>query len=466
MSLNKKNKGDRIAASEWNQVVDLVNKKQPFPNLEDRRNTSKTRYISVLATLDIPAYSVFGVANGGVDYIPFGSPLGLFTNDSLAIKSGAYGHARPINDYETTRLTRANSIGIGHPCGVKPNTFVIEANRYGFVCVSEIDDYLVEVVRVAEPCAIIGSVESKISRYDPRNKKPGSGYVKLLHRVSTRLSAAIDPHTQDKPWLFQVFNLGRQPIEDGLVICENVLGVGLVARRIADEESSSSGSSLSSFSTSEPGDECPDFEIIVAGQPFMSESTTRLNIPLNRIFRDQAGCLARMEYGTFYVNLCDIECGSDIPPGSDSETSGSESTVCSKVENNPTPENVYIQFDGIVDNGVGCCGAGNVTNWNNTEFTLPWLGLSEAGACQWQISALSVPCPGNEFQFTLEVYGSGSDGYVHLVLQGDNETTHFIVGPITLPINLNALELAFQSQENECADFSGATATIYIESTP
>jgi hypothetical protein len=216
----------------------------------------------------VPIHSILGVFEGAGSGIPCktyagkvgflgsgGSPLGLFTNDKIAIAAGAKLLLRPINDYDPILVAVTGELpGVGEPCGPELDTFGVTALSSGFVCLSEpINgvagsgaeyDY-VWVMKTATPPIIMGEVQIP----PPGNDSSGSGDVgngsyeiglssgtmKVLYRGSgesdDELRYATSPITGETPWVIVFWakgGSGEIPGSGEIITVGSTLGIGMM----------------------------------------------------------------------------------------------------------------------------------------------------------------------------------------------------------------------------------------------
>jgi len=315
--LQPKEKGDRIKHSEWNALIKGPRTEHSMRDgVADGNSTgsadkhvSTPRTVWAYATEEIPPYSVFGVTGlppesppdaygdyseptrvliGKIGTTSIGSHLTLFTNGPITFKAG-WNYATPISMWDTYTLNFEGDIPpIGHPIGVKPDTYTVEVGRFGFACVGVgPDEDTIKVLRVPEPAKVFGKVTEAIS--PGSTPTLGEGKIKVFVRGASDLTtlAVVDPDTGETPWELTVYNARPRTYAVGTFVeCTNTLGVGLLADYGAVDNSDSSGSGSGSCALSTIDD------VDVLSLPIKSADDVTWQIAIT-----EDGCVVRVPYG-------------------------------------------------------------------------------------------------------------------------------------------------------------------------
>lgn len=167
MEIKKKKVGDRIRVGEYNEIVDRLNSSSsaqppspgyhgPMVSALSANFQSKNRFpIIAKSSVEIPPYSVFGIAEGQefnippkVDVKKFSESDGkllIFTNDSVEMQADKEYLIRAIGVWDITLVQLENddeetvpSVGFG--CGPLEDAFTVSAKGFGLVCLTEPND--------------------------------------------------------------------------------------------------------------------------------------------------------------------------------------------------------------------------------------------------------------------------------------------------------------------------------------
>jgi hypothetical protein len=238
----------------------------------------------VVATIEeeLPANSVVAVYEGAssgipceilgtkVGFLTAGSPLGLFTNDSVSVEAGGKILLRPINDYDPVLLrVIGETPQVGRPCGPALDTWGITADMLGFVCLSEpIDmggsgsDEFVWVMRTGLPTVLIGAVSTAPPGYSGSGEEEAeyaisSGLLMVLYRDANQTSGSGADQVQfldfapgpdgSTPWLVPFWARGfssGMPATGDIIEVHSTIGVGFLH---VPEGSGGSGGSVNAW---------------------------------------------------------------------------------------------------------------------------------------------------------------------------------------------------------------------------
>lgn len=256
--------GDIIRASDWNALVDGINKVPWAPfgmgdgsNRAQPRVGQSTLVVSSTHSGGIPPWSVFGITSYpdnevqpvklSARRIGPGDPasqFGMFTNGPSELADGGTCHAHMVNGYFPCRIEVTGDDPVpGWPCGVEPGTFGVGHGQYGLLCVALEDDgsgtKYAWCVRAFDAAAMVGEVTEQITSRD--GDTPGSGTVAMQVLSGGDLVDAIDPSDSmgsDDTMEFPVLSLSDEAIDvSAFVLASVVVGVGLIAVKLAEGSS-------------------------------------------------------------------------------------------------------------------------------------------------------------------------------------------------------------------------------------
>jgi hypothetical protein len=236
---------------------------------------------------DLPAYSLFSVANSSddtkqieppmgllkyIDTTQWGSHMVMLTNGQHVIPKDAKCEPTVIGfDKPVFLRSIPTHPAIGEQCGPAFGASAISSFRHGLVCLSSVINYDstegVWVTRTREPIKVVGCVTTKIKPFTPTNKRVGTGQMRVLFRnpnTGEQLTPAFRPSNTDDPWIVNVYNYTTNEYDiNALVSATETMGIGLTVNNetvntlcsifSSSSKSSSSKSSSSKSSSSSDG---------------------------------------------------------------------------------------------------------------------------------------------------------------------------------------------------------------------
>jgi len=299
-ALNELAKGHHLTADEMNALIRGLKTQRGMEKgfrcegLDVSKELHVARSKWIVATTDEDAANEYGIIGPAKDLAadhygdePFtvwtstvhggqnGSPLLGLTVGEIEQQGDRYHYVRPVNDFEPTKLRAyvSNLPKIGHPCGIRPGSDMVEADRYGFVCLAVGQDdggyYFAWVMRSDRLANVVGVVTTAAPGFDYYNNILGKGELRMYWRDSSDdgIELMSDPESHSTPWIVPFYNICPDPVPQGYIcVAHCCISIGLVAIQVCGpvwEGSSASssrgaeGSSSSAWASSSAADEEP-----------------------------------------------------------------------------------------------------------------------------------------------------------------------------------------------------------------